>query len=295
MSNNNLDNIFNKNLNNINKNLSSISKNINNKSGNKSSKIILILVLLLILYIVYVLYRNVVKNVESYTVIVPDIRQGTDSRTPINGNKFPTPNDGQYGTEFTYMGWLYINGTNFVENNGSSCDTSNGIGKKRCIFVKGSNDYLNNGGEINYPLLQAPGLWIYPTVNKLEINMNTFASTNETCNIGNIPVGKWFHIVIMLIGNSMDIYINGQLKKRCKFKGVPKLNYGDFYLTPWGGFDGYISRFKYYNKALQPYEIEQSFYEGPSNEIPKGQVSDKPPYLADDYWMKTGFPNTTKP
>ena len=42
--------------------------------------------------------------------------------------------------------------------------------------------------------------------------MNTFASTVESCNIGNLPIGKWFHITIMLIGTSMDIYINGQLK-----------------------------------------------------------------------------------
>ena len=128
-------------------------------------------------------------------------------------------------------------------------------------------------------------------------NSDTTSQAMETlsANIGNLPVGKWFHISIMLIGTSMDIYINGQLKKRCKFKGIPKLNYGDLYLTAQGGFDGYVSKLKYYNRSLQPYEIEQAFYSGPSSELPTGSVSDKPPYLASDYWMKTGFPNSTDP
>jgi hypothetical protein len=288
-SNNNLNDLFN-NMNNINKNITKrISKN-NSKSGS-NNKIIIILIGILVLYLFYMIYRNIVKDVQSFTTIVPETRQGTDSKTPMNGSLFRTPNDGKYGTEFTYTTWLYINGTNFAENDGS-CGSSK-EGKKRCIFVKGSGDYLANGTDIKYPLLQAPGLWIYPNENKLEINMNTFASTAETCNIGNIPVGKWFHLVIMLIGNSMDIYINGQLKKRCKFVGVPKLNYGDLYLSNWGGFDGYVSKMKYYNRALQPYEIEQSFYEGPSKQMPSGNVSDTPPYLSDNYWMKTGFPNST--
>jgi hypothetical protein len=293
MSNNsNLNDLFNNNNNMKNVGKTNVGKtNVGKTNGKKkSSKLFMILILVLVLYLFYRLYRNVVKNVKSYTPIVPSIRQGTDSKTPIDGNKFASPSDGQYGTEFTYIGWLFINGTNFSDSSGCAAGSAN---KKRWVFVKGSNDYLANNGEVNYPLLQAPGVWIYPDDNKLEINMNTYASTVETCDIGNIPIGKWFHISIMLIGNSMDIYINAQLKKRCKFKGVPKLNYGDLYLTAQGGFDGYISKLKYYNRSLQPYEIEQAFYAGPSNELPSGTVSDKPPYLASDYWMKTGFPNST--
>jgi len=287
-NNNNINNLFNNNMNNK---ISSSVKNMNKQVKKGGNKIIMVLVVILVLYLFYMLYKNVISYSESYVTIVPETRQGTDSLVPISGSKFPSPNDGQYGTEFTYTTWLYVNGTNFGDRQANTCLGSDG--KYRCVFLKGSGDYLSNGGEINYPLLQAPGLWIYPYENKLAINMNTFASPKETCDVGNIPVGKWFHLVIMLIGNSMDIYINGQLKKRCRFEGVPKMNYGEFYLTPWGGFDGYISRLKYYNRSLQPYEIEQSFYEGPSKEMPSGDVSDKPPYLADDYWMKTGFPNTT--
>ena len=291
-NNNNMKNINKSNTGKTNVGKSNVGKSNGKKKG--PSKLIMILILVLVLYLFYRLYRNVVKKVNSYTAIVPTIRQGIDSKTPISGKKFASPSDGQYGTEFTYVGWLFINGTNFSEKNAGACDP-NGGGKKRWVFVKGSNDYLSNSGGTNYPLLQAPGVWIYPYENKLEINMNTFASTVESCNIGNLPIGKWFHITIMLIGTSMDIYINGQLKKRCKFKGVPKLNHGDLYLTAQGGFDGYISKLKYFNRALQPYEIEQAFYNGPSSEIPTGSVSDKPPYLSKDYWMKTGFPNSTDP
>ena len=285
----NYNNLFN-NLNNVKKNTPSVrANNFNKGKGSGSSRIMMILVVVLVVYLFYLIYRNVVKNVQSYTTIVKDTRQGTEARVPMSGKAFPYPNDGQYGNEFTYIGWLYINGNNFQEKHEISeeCDIN---GKYRCIFVKGSNDYLFDNTGAHYPTLQAPGLWVYPHENKLAINMNTYSSVKETCDIGNVPVGKWFQLVIMLIGNSMDVYVNGQLKKRCKLAGVPKLNYGDLYLTPWGGFDGYISRLKYYNRALQPYEIEQAFNEGPSNEMPSNMADEKPPYLAQNYWMTTGFP-----
>lgn len=296
MSSNNYNNLFNNKPNIKTNNKPTLKSNNVNVKPRKTSKLMMILILFLVLYLFYLLYRNVMKKVTSYTPIVKDIRQGIEARVPMSGKLFPYPNDGQYGNEFTYTTWLYINGTNFQEKqtsttSGSSCGNSEG--KYRCIFVKGSGDYSVNSSGSHYPLLQAPGLWIYPYDNKLAINMNTYSSTKETCDIGNIPVGKWFHLVIMLIGNSLDIYINGQLKKRCTLQGVPKLNYGDLYLTPWGGFDGYISKFYYYNRALQQFEIERAFNEGPSNELPKGQVQDKPPYLAQDYWMTTGFPSST--
>ena len=198
MSNNNSNNLFSNNMKNLSKTVNSnISKTTSKVTGKKGSgKVMMLLILVLVLYLFYKLYRSVLNNSKSHTAIVPTIRQGTSSKTPMSGKRFASPNDGQYGTEFTYCGWLYINGTNFSEKQSGSCSGSDG--KKRWVFVKGSDDYLSNGGEINYPLLQAPGVWIYPYENKLEINMNTFASTVETCNIGNLPVGKWFHIVIML-------------------------------------------------------------------------------------------------
>ena len=152
MSNNgNLNDLFNNNNNMKNVGKTNVGKTnvgkemLEKQLEKKSSKLFMILILVLVLYLFYRLYRNVVKNVKSYTPIVPSIRQGTDSKTPIDGNKFASPSDGQYGTEFTYIGWLFINGTNFSDSSGCAVGSAN---KKRWVFVKGSNDYLANNGQL---------------------------------------------------------------------------------------------------------------------------------------------------
>ena len=259
-----------------------------NKVGTQSSVkiIVLILIIVLVLWVVYKMFRGFSKQRNDSYWIVKGTRQGDSQSLPISAYKFADPDDGQYGTEFTYTVWLYIKDTNFV-NSGNKCGNS----KFRHIFHKGSDDYYVSGDTVIQPLLQSPGLWLYPTINKLRINLNTYDSPKETCDIGNIPVNKWFHLTIMLIGNSLDVYVNCNLKKRCRLKGVPKLNYGKLFLSSWGGFDGFISKFKYHNYALQPYEVENACAKGPSS-APPTDPGVKPPYLAKDYWMTTGFPNS---
>jgi hypothetical protein len=94
------------------------------------------------------------------------------------------------------------------------------------------------------PLLQSPGVWLYPNTNKFHIRFNTYQNVTESCDVGNIPINAWTHVTILLIGNSVDVFINGNLKKRQKLRGVPKLNYDNLYITNWGGFDGYLCGFK---------------------------------------------------
>ena len=93
--------------------------------------------------------------------------------------------------------------------------------------------------------------------------MNTYNSVKESCDIGNIPLNKWFHLTVMVIGKSLDVYINCNLKKRCKLKGIPKLNYGDIYINSWEGFDGLISNVRYWDRAIG-FQIKHICEEGPS-------------------------------
>jgi hypothetical protein len=119
----------------------------------------------------------------------------------------------------------------------------------------------------------------------------------ETSDIGNIPLNMWVNIIIVLIGNSVDVYVNGNLKKRTKLKGVPKLNYGDLYITNWLGFDGYMSRFRYYNYAIQSFQIDQIFGFGASTRVSQTNtsLSQKSPTLSSNYWLNTGFPQSSYP
>jgi hypothetical protein len=185
----------------------------------------------------------------------------------IPGQVIKESADSQYGIEFTYAFWIYVTDwTTFKSNS------------YKHIFHKGNNGAVP---------LQAPGVWLYPKENKMAINMNTFHSIKESCDIGNLPVGKWFHTTISVIGKNMDVYINGRLKKRCAFIGIPKQNFGDLYITQWGGFDGFLSKFRYFNYAVQFWQIEQMMADGPSK-APCTDSGTLPPYLSNDWWLTTG-------
>ena len=71
---------------------------------------------------------------------------------------------------------------------------------------------------------------------------------------------------------------------------IPKQNFGNVWINMNGGFDGYISKFRYYNYAIEPYQITQICKIGPSSLNDINKKEDSPPYLAADYWTTTGFP-----
>jgi len=238
---------------------------------NMTITILLIIVILLVIAFLFVRLGYSVSNYNNDApFIVEDTIQGTNARS-FPGSQLLRSYDKKFGLEFSYTFWLYID-----EN------TFNNSGKWHHIFHKG------NSGAVP---LQAPGVWIYPSENKLAINMNTENQVKASCDIGNIPLNKWVCICIVVIGQNMDVYINAKLKKRCNLGGIPKQNYGDLYMGKWGGFNGFLSRFRYYSYAVPFYSIEKIYQDGPSD-APCTDTGQKPPYLSPQYWMTTGFPNT---
>lgn len=226
--------------------------------------ILLVLMLAWFAYSIVVDYYNL-RSDEPY--LVKGTKLGRNALT-VPGNKVPLSVDGQYGLEFSYTMWIYIN------------DWSYRAGKWKHILHKGNDTAMP---------LQAPGIWLYPDENKLAINMNTFHSVKESCDISNIPVNKWFHISVVVVGRYIDIYVNGRLKRRCEFQGVPKQNYGDVYINQFGGFDGFLSNVRYFNSALPIWRIEQVVREGPDSGACIDDKLTKPPYLASDWWSTNAF------
>ena len=157
------------------------------------------------------------------------------------------------GIEFTWSCWIFINNLN---DNG---------GKYRCVFYKG-NDFASGVDEpagINFPN-NAPGLYIAPDTNDLVIFMNTFNVINEEITINNIPLNKWFNVILRCQNTTLDVYINGTITKSEELHGVPKQNYGNVYVGMNGGFSGYISNLWYYDYALGTTEIQKLVTNGPN-------------------------------
>jgi hypothetical protein len=103
--------------------------------------------------------------------------------------------------------------------------------------------------------------------------MNT-ASTNPTSDVTtiteymdvqNIPIKDvWVNIMIRLQNKIMDIYVNGVITKRLVFNNVPIQNYDDVWVCQNGGFNGKLSNLRYFNHALNVFEINSIVSSGPN-------------------------------
>lgn len=233
----------------------------------------IVILVFLVIYMLWLLSRSYTSYFKESPYLIRGTRPGNRSKK-IPSRLVKPSIDRQYGMEFTYCFWMWVDDSSFDDGN-----------NKRWKHV------LHKGGSTANPL-QAPGIWLYPDENKLAINMNTFSQVKETCNVGNLPMNKWFHVCVSLMGNHMDVYINKNLKRRCKLDGVPKMNYGNVWLTMFGGFQGHLSDVQYFNRAIQYYEIERIFNRGP-NETKCVESSKDTSYLSPEYWFTTGFPDST--
>jgi len=186
------------------------------------------------------------------------------------------------GIEFTWSVWLYIS------NVGNPSKQ-----QYQHVFSKGgTNNYDENGIML---VNNGPGVYIAPQVdpttgaktNNLHIVMSTSQTPNttspnttspntaspvpimdnttiqETVEITDIPLNTWFNLVIRLENKVMDVYINGTITKRVSFTNVPMQNYDDLFVCGNGGFSGNLSSLRYYNRALNVFEINNIASSGP--------------------------------
>jgi hypothetical protein len=272
---------------------SNSSKGNSSKNTGSNSVLRILLICFAILIILYFIY-SMIKGYSTYKKTSPYLINGIVDGTmsqKIKAHNINPPMDNQYGTEMSYSFWIFINDTNFNDDCASGTEELH----FKSIFHKGSTDY-SKGNHL--PLLQMPGVWLYPNTNKLSIRFNTFENIVESADVGNIPLNSWVQMSIVLIGNSVDVFVNGNLKKRQKLNGVPKLNYEDLYISNWGGFNGYLCKLRYFNYAVQPFMLDYLFKEGPATEFDSkysNGLGNTSPQLASNYWMTTGFPNSTGP
>lgn len=175
------------------------------------------------------------------------------------------------GIEFTWSVWLNI-------TQGPT------RGTYQHVFHKGDKNISTNPTSSDYN--NSPGVYIfrsddtarndttYDTTDNIHIKimMSSFDTTNKirTIDIDNIPTKKWFHLVIRMENNIMDIYINGTLSKREVFTNtVPRQNYGSVYINQamgsgTSGFSGYMSDLRYYSYALNVFSISSITSYGPN-------------------------------
>jgi len=267
------------------------------------SQLLLTVVALLVLYTVISAIETVVnfftKMDHLTTVLFADTTPGKQVvvQDPTTGSPTIYNSENEvHGMEFSYSMYLFINPETFEATVSDSCGikSNNDAKKLKHIFHKGSKD--------GFPLM-APGLFVEGDKNTLRLYMNSTTQWNNYVEIPNIPIGKWFHIVITLKGQYLDVYINGNVTVRHQFATVPKLNYGNVFVLypikfPTGDVSeahakfkvdnaakGMVSRLKYYAYALNYSQIDALYREGPSKKIVSSSYTEIPPYLHDDWWV----------
>lgn len=97
------------------------------------------------------------------------------------------------------------------------------------------------------------------------LNGDQYFNPTHDCDLVEIPIQRWSHVVVTLWNRTTDIYLNGKLVRSCILDNVPKIPHGDpLYVTQNGGFDGQLSHLRYFNRALNADEIYSIFQSGPS-------------------------------
>ncbi|NBO71392.1 MAG: hypothetical protein EBU66_10745 [Bacteroidetes bacterium] len=212
------------------------------------------------------------------------------------------------GIEFSYSMFIKIESQTFHKN------------EKKLYHI------LHKGYSQMYPLM-GPGIFCWGDRNCLRIYMNCYDTWDNWTDIDNIPVDRWFHLVVECRGNTLYIYLNGNLKQKIKLAGdtPPYQNYGDVYafstrkmtlyknqtdslardpdfvdtgvdsVTPQtslsfdGPIKGMISRVYYFSYGLSYSEIQALMKEGPSGKISIGALdTTMSSYLADTWWSTDG-------
>jgi hypothetical protein len=223
--------------------------------------LIFVLIVFMILLSLGIILMGNFLSPSGSPYLVKGTRSGTDNLTvstdPSKSGSIPISrsNNQSTGMEFTWSIWLYIT------------DLSGGDQSQptyQHIFNKGDNTYNSTGvASIN----NAPGLYLLNSnVPTLHVVMNSVSSdkTIESMDIDNLPLKKWFHVAIRMQNKNMDAYINGIITGRVTFTNVPKQNYQDVFICQNGGFSGSLSNLRYYDYALNIFDINTIVLTGPN-------------------------------
>jgi hypothetical protein len=138
----------------------------------------------------------------------------------------PRSFDQPEGLTYSYTTWILVK------------DFTKGYGTKRRIFSKGDS----------------PGLYLDSTSNSLMVAVDTYGST-ETILIPNIPAMKWVHFALVVDQHSLDIFINGILRKHHTLGQLPQQN--DVAVSVGGDWTGVLARLVYYPRSLSPVEVKK--------------------------------------
>jgi hypothetical protein len=193
-------------------------------------------------------------------------------------------NDQTSGIEFSWSVWLMITGFPTETNTTAFFQP---------VFVKGGGTYNRAGVSA---ISNGPGVYISSgkigSPNTIRILMDTVseAASNsklpspEIIDISNVPINKWFSLIVRCQNKYLDAYINGIVVHRSNLLNVPLQNYNSVEVCGNGGFIGKLSDLTYFNRALNIIDINGIVYLGPDTKNADPSVGDYGGYYLSNLW-----------
>lgn len=231
----------------------------------KFAFLILVIVIFLFLLNLGVLIMQNLMFPTSSPYLVDGLIDGTNGLTitqdPKNDKSIliRRSNNQTSGIEFTWSTWIRID---------ELPDKTNG--KYQHIFHKGSNEFdeVTGVAKIN----NGPGLYVKqlaPTNNANVASIKVIMSTtkngnNDFIEVDDIPLKQWVNIIIRMQNTVLDVYVNGTVAGRLNLTEVPLQNYYDVNICKNGGFNGKVSNLRYFDHALNIFQITKIVAAGPN-------------------------------
>ena len=208
-----------------------------------------ILSLIAVVMLVYFIFKYIFA--ENNT-LEGNLHNG-QAMTKISGKNLP---GGGLSTNYAFSTWFYVN------------DWTYKYGNPKIIFARSN---LNN----NEPILNkdvtinnskpSPYVVLGDTENSIHVYVKCFSSTTPNdIEVKNIPLQKWVNLSISINEKTLDVYLDGKLVKTQILSGTAEVSQNDVYLTPSGGFDGWTSKFLYFEKPMNPQQAWNIYTDGPT-------------------------------
>jgi hypothetical protein len=237
---------------------------------------VMVIILLLVgLYYLYkMLYTGSTKE-DDVVVFGPTSEDNTldaysNKPTIVSGSRVPQIYP---GGEYSVSAWIYIDdwSVNKGPKNKPFLTLSGGTGQYKTMVMY-LGQYTNKlGVRVSYDAMD-------PTDSLSTINDTQYSAIVEgkspfsdsapdfkMCDIESIDLQKWVNITAVMIGRTVDIYIDGKLSRSCVLPGGFKVDGDTPTITLGGptGFGGKIGQVMAANIAYSPDTVYSYYQNGP--------------------------------
>lgn len=214
-----------------------------------------IIITILLIFLVYSFYLYFIKSSQTTVLKIQD----ASVKSVIPNNKLLAGDTDNY----TYSMWIYVS------------DYDYNYGHNKSIIQRKTKTHHGINTE---KLSGSPYIYLNKTLNNLTVAIDILKPNRtlerKLCTIKNIPLQSWVNVIASLDTRSLDVYINGKLRKTCVFNHIPagyNLTSG---LTICGndpndrnsktGFSGNIGNIKFIPDKVSPVQAYNVYREGMS-------------------------------